>query len=164
MIEIKPATNQSDFKMISQLAFVIWEEHYTEIIGSAQVTYMLNKYQTVAAIENQVIEGYQYYLVYSNKIPVGYLSFIKKVDSLFLSKIYVLSKERGKGIGNFMMNFLQQKATENNLHSISLTVNKQNTVAIKAYKRMGFIHTESLVTAIGGGFVMDDFKMVKSLI
>ncbi|MDC9722594.1 MAG: GNAT family N-acetyltransferase [Urechidicola sp.] len=163
MIEIKPATSQPDFEIISQLAFIIWEEHYTKIIGSAQVTYMLNKYQTVSSIENQVVEGYQYHLVYADKIPVGYLSFIKKEQSLFLSKIYVLNSERGKGIGKFMMDFLQQKAIENNLHSISLTVNKQNTVAIKAYKKMGFIRTDSIITDIGQGFMMDDFKMVKEI-
>ena len=163
MIEIKTAVNKSDFKIISQLAIVIWEEHYIKIIGSAQVSYMLNKYQTVSSIENQVVKGYQYYLAFEDNTPVGYLSFIKKEDTLFLSKIYVLSSERGKGIGKFMVEFLQRKAIDLNLKSISLTVNKQNTDAIKAYKKMNFINTESLVTAIGGGFVMDDFKMVKSL-
>ena len=163
MIEIKHAVNKPDFKIISELASIIWEEHYTKIIGSAQVTYMLNKYQTVAAIKNQAVEGYQYHLVYSNKIPVGYLSYNQKGNSLFLSKIYVLTLKRGKGIGKFMMDFLQEKAIEHKLQSISLTVNKQNTDAIRAYEKMGFVNTESLVTNIGGGFVMDDFKMVKEI-
>ena len=163
MIEIKPAISQSDFEIISQLAFIIWEEHYTKIIGSAQVTYMLNKYQTVSSIESQVVEGYQYYLVYSNKTPVGYLSFIKKEDAFFLSKIYVLSVERGKGIGKFMMEFLDKKAADLNLQSISLTVNKKNTKSIDAYKKMGFAKIESIITDIGNGFVMDDFVMNKKI-
>ena len=62
-----------------------------------------------------------------------------------------------------MMDFLKQKANKHKLQSISLTVNKQNTDAIRAYEKMGFVNTESLVTNIGGGFVMDDFKMVKEI-
>ncbi len=163
MIKIKPAINQSDFKVISKLASIIWKEHYTKIIGSAQVSYMLNKFQSVLSIENQVEEGYQYYLVYTEEKPVGYLSFTKKDNSLFLSKIYVQSSVRGKGIGKFMIEFLQQKAIKLNLESISLTVNKQNTIAIKAYEKMGFDKIESLVVNIGGGFVMDDFLFEKKL-
>ena len=163
MIEIKPAKSQPDFEIISQLAFVIWEEHYTKIIGPAQVEYMLHKFQSATAIENQVVEGFQYYLVFTDKIPVGYLSFNKKENTLFLSKIYVLSIERGKGVGKFMMEFLGQKAADLNLQSISLTVNKSNTKSIDAYKKMGFVKIESIITDIGSGFVMDDFVMNKEI-
>ena len=62
-----------------------------------------------------------------------------------------------------MMEFIQQKAVEMHLKSISLTVNKNNTAAIKAYEKMGFANIESIVINIGGGYVMDDFKMIKSL-
>lgn len=162
MIEIKAAVNITDFKIISELAAKIWTEHYTKIIGAAQVEYMVNKFQSITAIENQVEEGFKYYLVYADEIPVGYMSFIQKENSLFLSKIYVLNSARGKGIGKTMIEFLQQKAVELKLQSISLTVNKNNTTAINAYEKMGFDKIDTLVMDIGNGFVMDDFKMVKS--
>jgi RimJ/RimL family protein N-acetyltransferase len=44
-----------------------------------------------------------------------------------------------------------------------LSVNKRNTKAITAYKRNGFAIVESVVTDIGGGFVMDDYVMDKEL-
>jgi RimJ/RimL family protein N-acetyltransferase len=44
-----------------------------------------------------------------------------------------------------------------------LSVNKRNTKAITAYKRNGFAIVESVVTDIGGGFVMDDYVMAKEL-
>ena len=163
MIEIIAAITKPEFKIISELASKIWTEHYIKLIGPTQVEYMLNKFQSEVAIENQVIEGFRYFIAYYDKIPVGYLSFIKKDDSLFLSKIYVLSSERGKGVGKTMMEFLLQKAVEMHLKSISLTVNKNNTAAIKAYEKMGFANIESIVINIGGGYVMDDFKMIKSL-
>jgi ribosomal protein S18 acetylase RimI-like enzyme len=44
-----------------------------------------------------------------------------------------------------------------------LSVNKRNTRALAAYRRNGFIITESVITDIGGGFVMDDYIMAKDL-
>jgi ribosomal protein S18 acetylase RimI-like enzyme len=141
----------------------IWEEHYTPIIGVEQVEYMLNKFQSEAAIENQIKEGYQYSTVYFDGVPVGYLSIIQKENSLFLSKIYVLSSERGKGIGKFILNFIEQKAIRLKRSSISLTVNINNTNSIKAYEKMGFVKIGELVADIGNGFVMDDFLFEKKL-
>jgi len=42
-------------------------------------------------------------------------------------------------------------------------VNKRNVRAIKAYQRNGFEIADSVVTDIGGGFVMDDYVMAKDL-
>jgi len=163
MIKIITATNKSDFKIIADLAKEIWEEHYTPIIGIEQVDYMLNKFQSELAIENQIREGYQYFTIYFGGIPVGYLSFIKKEESLFLSKIYILQSERGKGIGKFTMEFVEEKAIELELSSITLTVNINNANSIKAYEKMGFKNIGTQVADIGNGFVMDDFLFEKKL-
>lgn len=61
------------------------------------------------------------------------------------------------------MDFVQVKARELSLNSISLTVNKNNTNSINAYKKMGFVTVESIVMDIGEGYVMDDYKMRKEL-
>lgn len=164
MLQNKLAENILDFNTIADLATDIWTEHYTKIIGTAQVEYMLEKFQSAAAIANQVEEGYQYYQVNFKDIPVGYFSFIKKEDTLFLSKIYVLKNYRGKGVGKFMLQFVLQKAQELNLNSITLTVNKDNKNSIEAYEKMGFKSKGALVADIGNGFFMDDNKMVKTLV
>ncbi|MDD3441568.1 MAG: GNAT family N-acetyltransferase, partial [Kiritimatiellae bacterium] len=44
-----------------------------------------------------------------------------------------------------------------------LTVNKHNTGSIAFYERMGFRKTGALVTDIGHGFVMDDWRMAKEI-
>ncbi len=48
-------------------------------------------------------------------------------------------------------------------HRLILSVNKRNAQAIAAYKRNGFVIAESVVTDIGGGFVMDDYVMAKGI-
>ena len=60
MIKIQRAKLVEDFKQISKLATRIWFEHYTPIIGEDQVIYMLNKYQSVDAITEQISSGQEY--------------------------------------------------------------------------------------------------------
>jgi len=153
----------SDFKQIATLGAIIWKEHYTPIIGSEQVTYMLDKFQSESAIKKQIQEGTEYYSIKYQDTGVGYLSFYKKEDSLFLSKLYVLGTERGKGIGKAAMSFLEKKRVKITCKSISLTVNKQNTNSIMAYEKMGFKKTDSIVMDIGNGYVMDDYVMKKEI-
>lgn len=161
MTHVKSVKTSEDIKIITELGSIIWHEHYTPIIGLEQVRYMLDKFQSIAAIENQIKGNYEYYILMFDETPVGYLSIVEKDNSLFLSKIYVLKSERGKGIGSVTMDFVQKRAKELMLDSIVLTVNKYNVSSIKAYKKMGFENIGALVQDIGNGFVMDDYKMEK---
>ncbi len=163
MIEIIIAKTKSHFEIISQLAQTIWREHYTPIIGSKQVEYMLNKFQSVEAIADQVKHNSEYYSINYNKLLVGYICIKKENDSLFLSKIYVLSNYRGKGIGKTAMHFIESRAEALQCKSITLTVNKYNTNSIASYHKLGFKTIEELVIDIGNGFVMDDYKMKKMI-
>jgi ribosomal protein S18 acetylase RimI-like enzyme len=58
---------------------------------------------------------------------------------------------------------METLAREGGLRKIVLTVNKNNTNAIRAYERIGFKKTGSLVQDIGSGFVMDDYAMEKTV-
>ncbi len=133
MTSIIPVTTESQIKIIERLADEIWTDHYTPIIGSGQVTYMLNKFQSVEAIKEQIESGTLYYLIRFNGEPAGYVSVYKKNTSLFLSKFYVHKSMRGKGLGKEALAFVEEKAKELECESISLTVNKHNTNSIKAY-------------------------------
>jgi ribosomal protein S18 acetylase RimI-like enzyme len=60
------------------------------------------------------------------------------------------------------MEFIEQLARDRGLKLLWLTVNKGNP-AVNAYKRLGFRIVAAVVMDIGGGFVMDDFRMEKVL-
>lgn len=151
----------ADRQTIEKLGNIIWHEHYTPIIGEAQVNYMLEKYQSKEAVKTQIEEGTAYYLVEDKSVPIGYLSFYIQGDSLFISKIYVLKNQRGKGFGKKAMTFIENEAKKKARHLLRLTVNKFNTNSILAYEKMGFYKKESVVMDIGHGFVMDDYVMEK---
>jgi RimJ/RimL family protein N-acetyltransferase len=162
MVQFKLAKTNLDFKTISVLAKNIWTEHYTPIIGLDQVNYMLEKFQSEIAIQNQInIDSYKYYLIINENTAIGYLSIKNNDDALFLSKIYIDKSCRGKGFGKIAINFIEEKAKDLNCQKIYLTVNKYNMNSIMAYQKIGFIKTEELVIDIGNGYVMDDFRMEK---
>lgn len=163
MMQLREARQQADFETIAGLADTIWREHYTPIIGKDQVDYMLDRFQSAPAIGRQVAEGLRYFLMVYQNAPAGYLAFTRKQDALFLSKIYVLSALRGKGLGREAMTFVLEQARAAHCRRITLTVNKYNAGSIAAYKRMGFRQGPALVQDIGGGYIMDDYEMVLDL-
>ena len=162
-IAIREVRGNADIKIVKELADEIWTEHYTPIIGTDQVRYMLSNFQSFEAIGKQMSEGMTYFLLYFLEEPVGYMACKPDDEDLFLSKIYVLSRMRGKGIGGHAMNFLASRAREQNFRHLSLTVNKNNKDSIRAYEKFGFINLGPLQTDIGQGFIMDDFLMKKEL-
>jgi len=155
--------NAEQVATVESLGKVIWKQHYTPIIGVDQVDYMLNKFQSVSAINDQIFQGDEYYLILNEEDPIGYISLQKREQSLFLSKFYIHKEARGKGYGKLSLDFIHNRAKELGCKSIDLTVNKYNTNSIEAYKRMGFDITEEVVFDIGNGFIMDDYKMKKLL-
>ncbi|NME68248.1 GNAT family N-acetyltransferase [Flammeovirga aprica] len=163
MLSIKKVQSEKEIQLVEKLAIEIWNEHYVAIIGQEQVDYMLEKFQSVSAMNQQMNDGLQYYLFYYNEEPAGYLGFKLEEQHLFLSKIYVLSKFRGNKIGKSGMDFVAIEAQSQKKEGIRLTVNKYNTNSIEAYKKMGFEVIDEVVADIGQGYVMDDYILLKKV-
>jgi len=162
-ITFQPAVNESDIGLIADLAREIWYEYYVQLIGRAQVDYMVSKFQTVPAMLAQLRSGYEYFLVQQQGQSIGYTSIQAQSDnSLFISKLYLLRSCRGSGTGRVVMTFIEDVALKRGIDRLWLTVNKGNP-AVKMYERLGFQIAAAIVLDIGNGFVMDDFRMEKSL-
>jgi diamine N-acetyltransferase len=147
---------------LAVLAREIWMQHYPPIIGAAQVDYMLEKFQSVEAIARQIAaEGYEYY----RAAGAGYLALVPDwaKKSVLLSKIYVREERRGTGLGRAMLEFAEARCAELGCGELWLTVNRRNAGSIAFYERMGFRKTNELVTDIGNGYVMDDWRMAKRI-
>jgi ribosomal protein S18 acetylase RimI-like enzyme len=162
MREIRKARSREDIKTIVRLAREIWTEHFTPIIGAAQVRYMLDTIQSEDAISGQIrTQGYEYFCGFDGNGPVGYCAFVheKEKARLFLSKLYVGKENRGKGLGRYMFSFVKNEAVRRDATSLWLTVNRHNTDVIAIYQHMGLSITDARVQHIGDGFVMDDYVM-----
>jgi len=164
-VAFRQVASEADVATVARLARDIWTEHYTPIIGRAQVDYMLEHFQSEDAIADQVAGDEAYYLILRDGEPVGYVAVVpdRGTASMFLSKIYVRRDLRGLGLGKAALKFAEERCRESGLRTLWLTVNKHNRRSIAWYKHMGFTTAGPTVKDIGGGFVMDDYKMVKDV-
>ncbi|PXA04446.1 GNAT family N-acetyltransferase [Coraliomargarita sinensis] len=158
-MKLAAVTTAEEIDCIARLAETCWKHHYIPIIGEAQVDYMLRQYQSTESIREQIAAGRKYAIIReSDGEPLGYLGYDLCEEHLFLSKLYVLPSTQRRGVGKWALDKLCQRYPE---CRIRLTVNKQNHSAIKFYAQNDFAMSGPVVTDIGHGFVMDDWKMEK---
>jgi diamine N-acetyltransferase len=163
-----PVIRPEQLATVAALAHEIWYEYYVPLIGRPQVDYMVAKFQNASAMQVQIDEGYEYFLVQQQDASekwsdIGYAAVQEQPGRvMFLSKFYLHHAARGSGTGRRCMEFIEGLARRRGLSLLWLTVNKGNP-AVQAYQRLGFRIAADLVMDIGGGFVMDDYRMEKAL-
>lgn len=164
-IQILPVQQEEDIRIIAGLAEIIWHECYNGIISHGQILYMLDKFQSLAAMQAQIEQQhYEYYLVMQNDKPVGYFAIVLQADgSLFLSKIYTLAAVRGSGVAPALFAYIEAEALKRACPKIWLTVNRDNARAAAAYQKNGYTLVREQVSDIGSGYVMDDYVFEKQL-
>lgn len=163
-----PVTRPEQVATVAALAHQIWYEYYVPLIGRPQVDYMVARFQNAPAMQTQIDQGYEYFLVQRQDdtgqwAGIGYCAVEEQPGRrMFLSKFYLHHDARGSGTGRRCMEFIEELARRRGLSLLWLTVNKGNP-AVQAYHKLGFRIAEELVMDIGGGFVMDDYRMEKAL-
>ena len=155
---IRSVKTAEQIQELADLANKIWNEYFVKILSKEQIAYMVEQFQSNAALTKQIEEGYQYYFVIDDTEVIGYFGICKKPDdTMFLSKFYLSGEHRGKGYASQMFQFIKEKALEQRCSNIWLTVNRYNQQAIVVYEHFGMQCVQKQVTDIGNGFVMDDF-------
>ena len=146
------------------MAHQVWNEYYVPIIGQAQVDYMVTKFQSPEAMQSQIDSGYEYFQMQQAGENVGYAAIRHDAADgrMFISKLYVLAERRKSGAGRQCLAHFERMARERGATRLWLTVNKGNP-SVQAYERLGFKIVDAMVMDIGGGYVMDDYKMEKEL-
>jgi diamine N-acetyltransferase len=84
-------------------------------------------------------------------------------SNLQLSKLYMRKSLRGLGLGKESVDFVAGLCRKSGIGTLWLTVNKYNAESIAWYERLGFAKTGEIVMEIGGGYMMDDFRMEKTI-
>jgi len=163
LVLTKVAT-EDEVVSLAELASEVWHEYFIAIISIEQINYMLEKFQSVAAISDQISnQGYEYFFMNVDGQRVGYVGIRQAEGKLFLSKFYIHSEHRGKGYASQAMKHLVDICTERKLAAIWLTVNRYNHDTIAIYEKKGFKTVRTQVADIGNGYVMDDYIMEKAI-
>jgi len=165
MIEFTCVKSKKDIAESARLALEIWNEHYTKIIGQAQVDYMIKNFQSTRTIAAQIASGYNYYLILHKGEAVGYLAVVPNStkSSCQLSKLYLRKSLRGHGLGKESISFVEELCRKAKIGMLWLTVNKYNSESIAWYERLGFTRAGEIVMDIGEGYIMDDFRFEKAI-
>lgn len=152
-------TTKEQISRLAALADEIWHEWFPEIISVRQIDYMLNRFQSVKAITDQLAKNhYEYYFITLDGEIIGYFGIQPQENNrLFLSKIYIRKDCRGKGLGSQTFERIKAICKERGFTSVWLTVNKHNDSSVAVYKKIGFKIIGEDITDIGNGFVMNDY-------
>jgi GNAT superfamily N-acetyltransferase len=127
----------------------------------ARVTAMQD---TLTTLQAQIDSGYEYFWIQQAGAHIGYAAIrhYAKDARVFISKLYLLAAHRKSGAGRKSLEIIEQMARERGATHLWLTVNKGNP-SVRAYERLGFQIAEAFVADIGGGYVMDDYKMERAV-
>ena len=159
MVSIREILCQADVLRVTKVAEEVWREANVSFCTPEQVEYMIEKYQSFEAISGQLIYGYRYFLIEEDGDILGYFGVQPQGERLFLSKFYILKQNRGRGLFSLGLQRMIDICKEDNLESIYLTVNRNNTHAYSVYLAKNFKIIAEECTDIGCGFVMDDYIM-----
>lgn len=162
MNELKyaPVANEEDYEQVYALAAEIWQVAYKDIISQEQIDYMLPMMYAPAVIARELREGVVYEFALDGDKRIGIISFGPYGDGVMkLHKLYLLPSYHGHGVGSQMLQHVIAAARAKGGQRLILNVNKQNSRAIKAYKRNGFVVLADVKNAIGNSFYMDDYVM-----
>ena len=162
---LKPVQTDGEIRAVAEKASEIWHEHFTPILGKAQVEYMLGRFQSAQAVSDAITrEHYRYFFILSeDEEKVGYCAVQPRGDVLYLSKLYIAKPYRGRKLASAVIKTLCKTAAAENHRALRLNCNRNNAETLKIYNRLGFHIIEEEKTAIGNGFFTDDYVLEKPL-
>jgi GNAT superfamily N-acetyltransferase len=165
MISISEA-KPSDFPVIREIAQITWPIAYGAIISKAQLDYMLEKFYSDAALnDNFSTKNHRFLLVKENSICLGFASYEHHYlgeNKTRLHKIYMLPDSQRKGAGKLLLAEVEKLALENNDYIISLNVNRFNS-ALHFYQKLGFEKVGEEDIELDFGYFMEDYILEKRL-
>ncbi len=165
MITIHEATS-ADVNIIQDIVNTTWPIAYGTILSKKQLDYMIDLIYSEIALQQLISKKEQlFYIAYDGTSVVGFIAVehnYKKEMITRLHKIYIMPETQGKGVGRFLMDFIENSAEDNNSTAITLNVNRFNK-ALQFYQKLGFIITGEENIDIGNSYLMEDYTMQKFL-
>lgn len=158
------AVRPEDIPELITLARHTWHRHYPSIITPAQIEYMLSQRYSESVIREQLTSERYWWDQLRDQGQMMAFAATELTDhpgEMKLDKLYVNYELRRRGYGSALLGHIEARAKSQGCHRLYLQVNKNNTSAIGAYQKNGFVIADSVVFDIGEGFVMDDYILEK---
>lgn len=162
-IEITPL-RLDEAEALVELAGRVWRAHYPGIIAPEQIEYMLEQRYRPVLVRQFIARGDLWLAARGEGELLGFAHGHPLAEGDYkLDKLYVEASWQRHGIGGRLIAELARRARSHGANRLVLRVNRQNQPAIDAYLKHGFTVATVVLEDIGGGYVMDDYVMVKEI-
>jgi len=151
-IRLANLADASDIAAVLDLAFERFRELYTPDAYSATTP-------SSEVISKRWAEGPVWVALMGNNI-VGTMAAVPKNEGLYIRSMAVLPTERGKGIGERLLETVEHFASKRDFRRLFLSTTPFLLAAIRLYENFGFQRTEDVP---GGLFGTPLFRMEKEL-
>jgi len=109
-------------------------EIFINSMGNSSSSFRYFKSRPISTIENHICTV----LLVINNQPIGYGHLDKEGNDIWFG-IAIVQTYIGRGMGKLIIQYLIRKADDLKISEIKLSVDKDNTSAIKLYEKYGFI-------------------------
>ncbi len=166
--DIMPVATEKQISEVETAAYNVWRNYYKDIFSPEQISYMLEKYQSKAALKKQMSEGYIYYMILVDQQLAGYMCVLVQSSYLYLARLYIKAEYRRQGlakrtIAHLDAVFRNPELGFSHIRKMCLRVERNNHFAINVYEHLGFKKIRSEDTDIGNGFVCKEYVMERAI-
>jgi ribosomal protein S18 acetylase RimI-like enzyme len=160
-MNIIPATTAGQLAVIESLARIIIPEFYDQLLPPAVGSYLVETYHTAAVLEKKMAEGDELFLLESDQVVIGFFALQYEGEGMTLGKFYISKDYRGRGFGQRVMSFVDQRARERGVGRVQLLVFRLNVGAVGLYRKNGYVVEQEVLTQLGSVHGLEDYLMVK---
>lgn len=154
----------SEIEILRALAESIWYVCYKDLITPGQIEYMLAQRYQAHTLRQRLLEGDIIFAARLQGQLVGFAHTCLLDDrTCKLDKLYVSNDHQRKGIGEQLVNAVEDYARKQHCEQLVLRVYKGNQNALCAYSKYGFTILRQFKEDIGNGYFMDDCVLGKPL-
>lgn len=101
------------------------------------------------------------FIALENGVPLGTMAaFIQEPTTAYIVGVFVAHEARGRGIGSRLLSAVLGKLKQDpTLKTVKLTVNREQTAAVRLYEKFGFVVTGEQSEKMGDGNVHTEYLM-----
>lgn len=124
--------------LTADLAAELWQECYKKFYPPKQLAALIDKLQSADAIEADIDDGVNYFVVQLGGKPVGYFAWKMENTALHLLHLYLLPAYRGKAMGRDILAACERLARSDGKGRVRAEVHTKALPVLAFFKERGY--------------------------
>lgn len=124
--------------LTADLAAELWQECYKKYYPPKQLSALIQKLQSADAIEEDIDNDVNYFVVQMGGKPIGYFAWKMENTALCLMGIYLKPEYRGKALGQGVLSSCERLARAEGKGRVFCAVPTRSLPVIQFFKAQGY--------------------------